>query len=134
MDLDLNYKDNKKEILNMDTCVKEISINGITYIEKIKEVEVDDNYVIIRTKSAGCHAGLLIEKNGDEVVLKNSRRLWYWSGAASLSQLAIDGVGNPNKCKFPCEVPLITLRGWVELIPCTKKAMNSIKGVSTWKV
>ena len=42
-------------------------------------------YVIVRTYSAGVFAGELESKNGQEVVLRNARRIWYWSGAASLS-------------------------------------------------
>lgn len=60
----------------------EIIVNGKTYVEKQPEVSLD--YVIIRTYSAGVHAGYLESRNGKEVTLKNSRRLWYWDGAASL--------------------------------------------------
>ena len=47
-------------------------------------------YVIVRTYSAGVFSGNLKSRNGQEVVLTNARRLWYWAGAASLSQLAVD--------------------------------------------
>ncbi len=63
------------------------------------------NYVIVRTNSAGVFAGTLESKDGQEVVLKDARRLWLWSGAASLSELSVAGVSNPSHCKFPCEVP-----------------------------
>lgn len=46
-------------------------------------------YVIVRTYTAGAFAGELESRNGREVVLLNARRIWYWSGAASLSQLAM---------------------------------------------
>lgn len=95
--------------------------------------EVEKDYVIVRTYSAGVHAGELIERKDKEVFLKNARRLWYWDGAASLSQLAMEGVSKPNNCKFPCEVTEIYLTEAVEIIPCTKKAMESIKGVKVWK-
>ena len=91
-------------------------------------------YVIIRTYSAGVFAGSLQSRKGKEVVLKNARRLWYWSGAASLSQLAVDGVSEPEKCKFPCEVKEITLTEATEIIPCTTKAKKSIASVEVWKV
>ncbi len=94
--------------------------------------EVIKDYVIVRTYSAGVHAGELVERKGKEVYLKNSRRLWYWDGAASLSQLAMEGVSKPENCKFPCEVSEIYLTEAVEVIPCTEKAMNSIKGVKIW--
>ena len=46
-------------------------------------------YVIVRTHSAGVFAGNLLSRKGKEVVLTNARRLWYWIGAASLSELAV---------------------------------------------
>lgn len=59
-------------------------------------------YVIVRTYSAGVFAGELESRTGQEVVLRNARRIWYWSGAASLSQLAMEGTKDPANCKFPC--------------------------------
>ena len=91
-------------------------------------------YVIVRTYSAGVHAGELVSRNGKEVVLKNARRLWYWSGAASLSQLAMEGVKNPGQCKFPCEVSEITLTEAIEIIPTTAAARLSIANVPVWKM
>jgi hypothetical protein len=61
----------------------------------------EGDYVIVRTYSAGVFAGTLRERNGKEVTLHNARRIWYWAGAASLSQLAQSGTSKPNQCKFP---------------------------------
>jgi hypothetical protein len=58
-------------------------------------------YVIIRTYSAGVFAGYLESRNGKEVILRQARRLWAWYGAASLSELAVHGINEPDKCKFP---------------------------------
>jgi len=91
------------------------------------------DYVIVRTKSAGVFAGELVEHNGMEVKLLKARRLWYWAGAASLSQLAMEGVSKPKECKFPCEVDSITLTEAIEIIPCTDVAKLSIAGVPIWK-
>ena len=119
----------------MKAELNEIEINGITYVPQgtIVNQKVVDNYVIVRTYSAGVHAGEIIKHEGKLVTLKNARRLWYWDGAASLSQLAMDGVANPENCKFPCEVPIIYLTEAVEVIPCTQKSVDSIKGVRIWK-
>jgi hypothetical protein len=89
-------------------------------------------YVIVRTYSAGVFAGTIKSRKGQEVVLTNARRLWYWSGAASLSQLAVDGVSNPDSCKFPCEVKEVELLQVIEIIPCTEKARKSIADVKVW--
>lgn len=91
-------------------------------------------YVICRTVSAGVFAGVLEQKKGDEARLKDARRLWMWSGAASLSQLSVDGVANPNDCKFPCIVETVELLGVIEILPCTEKARASIYGVPLWKI
>jgi hypothetical protein len=91
-------------------------------------------YVIVRTYSAGVFAGYLKSRKGKEVVLIAVRRLWYWSGAASLSQLAMEGVKNPNECKFPCEVEEITLTEAIEIISVSKEAEKNIKNVPIWKM
>lgn len=90
------------------------------------------NYVIVRTYSAGVFAGELESRNGQEVVLRNARRLWYWDGAASLSQLAMEGTSNPKDCKFPCEVDRVELLEVIEILDTTERAKDSIKGVPVW--
>lgn len=89
--------------------------------------------VLVRTYSAGVHVGTLQSRDGKEVVLTNARRIWYWDGAASLSQLAIDGTSKPEKCKFPEAVAEILLTEAIEIIPITDKARESIAGVKVWK-
>jgi hypothetical protein len=89
-------------------------------------------YVIIRTYSAGCFAGLLENQQGKEATLKNARRLWYWGGACSLSELAERGTSKPENCKFPCPVSRITLTEVIEIISVTAKARKSIKEVPEW--
>ena len=89
-------------------------------------------YVIVRTYSAGVHAGVLKSRDGKEVVLTDARRIWYWDGAASLSQLAVEGTSKPDKCKFPTSLEEILLLEAIEIIPCTEKARASIEGVPVW--
>ena len=88
---------------------------------------------IIRCKEAGVFYGEIKERRGSEVDLLNCRRIWFWDGAASLSQLAVDGVSKPDNCKFTVYVPEMTVLGVVEIIPCTEKAIASIEGVKEWK-
>lgn len=90
-------------------------------------------HVIVRTYSAGVFAGVIKSRNGQEVVLTDARRLWYWSGAASLSQLAVDGASNPSGCKFPVAVPEVTLMQAIEILPMSEKAKASIDSVPIWK-
>ena len=89
--------------------------------------------VIVRTHSAGVFFGEVVSRKGQEVVMKNARRLWYWSGAASLSQLAINGTKNPGACKFPEAVSKIELLQVIEILETTKAAQDSIDGVAIWR-
>ena len=116
----------------MSKCGTEIEINGDIYVLK-DTVKVSKNIVLIRTYSAGVHFGELVSRVGKEVVLKNSRRVYYWDGAATLSQLAIDGTKKPSNCKFPCILPEITLTEAIEIIPMTEKASKSLYGVQVWE-
>ena len=90
--------------------------------------------VIVRADRAGVFFGTLAEKEGNEVKLTNCRRLWYWSGAASLSELAVNGVTNPGDCKFSVPVQSIVILGVIEIIPCEQKAIESINAVPVWKM
>lgn len=89
--------------------------------------------VIIRTYAAGVHYGELIEKDGKEVILKNSRRLWYWkteNKGISLSEVANAGLHKDSKVCSP--VDLIWLEA-VEIIPCTKEAIKNIEAANEYK-
>lgn len=99
------------------------------------EPVLEDNmpYCIVRTYSAGVFAGYIKERNGKEATLLNARRIWYWAGAASLSQLAVDGTSKPEECKFPCAVPEVILTEVIEIIPISEKAKKSIDGVKVWE-
>lgn len=113
-----------------DKMMHEIIVNGERYV---KAAEETTEWVLIRTYSAGVHFGVLQRRDGKEVELTQARRIWYWDGAASLSQMAVDGVSNPNNCKFSVPVPSITLTEAIEIIPCTAKAVKIINGVPEWK-
>ena len=124
----------------MKVDATEVELNGIKYVRKdsvdhnTKAQQLDGLiYVIVRTYSAGVFAGYLKSQDGKQVVLVNARRLWYWKGAATLSQLAMEGVSSPEGCKFPCEVKSITLTEAIEVTPATERARQSIEKVQIWK-
>lgn len=91
-------------------------------------------YVIVRTYSAGVFAGYLKSREGREATISKARRLWYWGGAASLSQLAEEGTKNPDGCKFPCEVNEILITEAIEILSVTEEAKKSISKVPVWKM
>ena len=92
-----------------------------------------NNKVIVRADRAGVFFGEIQERNGNEVTMVNARRIWYWDGAASISQLAMEGTTKPNECKFTMPVAEITVLGVIEIIPCTDAAVASIGVVKEWK-
>lgn len=127
----------------MQTQPNEIEITGVKYVPKENPNQCDARVpipkrkmVIVRCESAGCFFGDLTSSELDKglVVLKDARRLWYWSGAASLSQLAVDGTNKPGECKFPVTVPEIALAKVIEIITCSAASVKSIEGVKVWRV
>ncbi len=90
-------------------------------------------YVIIRAKEAGVFAGFLMTRDRDEVILTKVRRIWYWKGAASISQIAAEGVKKPRECKFSIPVGEQTILGVIEVLPCTESAMKNIQEVPVWR-
>lgn len=114
-----------------------LMIDDVKYVraDAVKETaETLDGmpYKIVRCDRTGVFAGYVESRNGQEVVIRKARRLWYWSGAASLSQLAMEGVKNPNECKFPCEVDRVEVLDAIEILDVTAQAKKSIDGVKVW--
>ena len=89
---------------------------------------------IVRTYSAGVFYGEIVERNGKEVMMKDAIRLWYWKGAASLSQLAMEGVKCPSECTFAMPVDSVLLTETIEILDTTEAAQKSIEGVKPWKM
>lgn len=89
-------------------------------------------YVIVRSVNAGVFAGTLATEPGGEVTLSGARRLWYWDGAASLSELAVSGVSKPSRCKFPAEVSSVFVRDVCEILAVSEEAQKSIAEVPVW--
>lgn len=91
-------------------------------------------YCIVRGISSGVFAGTVKEIDGQRVLMENVRRIWYWDGAASISQLAKSGTAVPKNCKFTVRVDSALILDVIEIIPCTEKAVKSIEAVKEWKM
>lgn len=117
-----------------------IYINGEEYVKKTSVTSDKPAVsteglpcVLVRTYSAGVFVGYLKSRTGREVELVKARRIWYWEGAASLSQLAQSGTTKPGSCKFPEEVNKVLLLEAVEILDVTEKAKATIDSVKVWK-
>ena len=88
--------------------------------------------VLVRTYSAGVHFGKLLERSGTEAVVGNAQRVHYWDGAASLSQIAEEGL--KKKSRISMAVKKILLTEVIELIPFNEKSLEDIRSKPIWKV
>jgi len=114
-----------------------IKLNNVEYMRKDQIQANASNTeglkaVIVRTYSAGVFYGYLESQIGQEVVLKNARRMWQWFGA-SLSECAQSGTPDVSKCKFPEAVTTVKLLNAIEILDLTPKALSSLNSVAIWK-
>lgn len=95
------------------------------------------SYVIARCRDAGVHAGYLVSTDEHHTVLRDVRRIWRWSGAASISEIAVYGL-NPSKSewsKIGCTEKFTRLRDSdiCELTVCTEEGRASLEGMPEWR-
>jgi hypothetical protein len=114
------------------TVKKEIKKTKKVKNLKVKKTSSKKQYYIVRTCNAGVFAGYIEKKKDSTVIMNQARRIWYWSGASSLSELSVKGVSQPEECKFPCKVDEIELFEVIEILKCTKEAQSSIENVPVW--
>lgn len=129
---------------SMETNIETMMVNGVEYVKKssVQGAAVANKdglpYVLIRSYGAGVFAGYLKKRKsvGDNlaVELLESKRIFQWYGAASLSQLAIDGTSDPGNCKIPAAIPEHEVMNVIEIIPISEKAKLSLEKVKVWKV
>jgi len=126
----------------MQTETNEVEINGGKYIRKDSQEKQAESvngmkYCVIRSYGAGVFCGYVKDQkadvNGVNVTLIKSRRIWYWSGACSLSQMAVEGSKTISDCKIAMVVPEQFVANVIEIIPMSEKAKNNIEGASVWK-
>lgn len=102
-----------------------------------KSPKEPQEYVIARCRDAGVHAGYLVSTSATHTVLRDARRIWYWTGAASLSEIAVYGL-NPQKSqgsKIAAPVKSVRLRDSdiCELTVCTDEGRASVTGAPVWR-
>ena len=88
---------------------------------------------IVRGENSGVFYGEIKARLNQEVIMANVRRICYWKGAASISQLSAEGVKNPDECTISMPVKELVLLDAIEIIPCTTVAKTCLDGVKEWK-
>ena len=89
-------------------------------------------YVVVRTRDAGVHAGILKSRDGRACELTEARRLWYWKVAdkgAFLSGVATLGL-NHEDSKVGAPIDIVLTEN-CEIIATTEKAAQSIAQAPT---
>ena len=89
--------------------------------------------VIVRADKAGVFYGTLVAKNELEVQMNNVRKLYYWSGANAVEQIALEGVKNPQDCQFTVANEEATISNYIQIITCSEQAIINIENVPVWK-
>ena len=93
---------------------------------------MDKQMYIVRGDRSGVFYGEIKERNSKEVTMTNCRRLWYWDGANSLSQLAQLGTCRASNCKFTVPVDEVLILDAIEILRCSEAAIKNIDEVPTW--
>lgn len=88
--------------------------------------------VIVRADKAGVFFGTLTAKNELEVQLSDFRKLYFWSGANAIEQIALEGVRNPKDCKFTVVNKEVSISNYIQIITCTQEAIDNINSVLPW--
>lgn len=99
----------------------------------VDTTEPDLPYVLIRTYSAGVHAGYLerLDEETQTVNLRNARRIRYWTGAFTLSEISISGVDKDSRLSE--EVDKIILLEAIEVLYVTETAKGILRKIPAYK-
>ena len=93
--------------------------------------------VVIRSYAAGVFYGYLKQKkaelNGINITLLMAKRIHYWDGACSLTQLAIDGSKAQSNCRITDAIESQFIANVTEILPMTNTAKTNLDGVKIWK-
>ena len=92
--------------------------------------------VIVRSDRAGVFFGTLsnYDSESKEAEISQVRQIWSWRGAASLMQMAAEGVKRPDECRFTVTLESIIVTEVIEILPCTDNAIKNIEEVPVWKM
>jgi hypothetical protein len=121
----------------MTTEIDEIVIKGITYVPKESAQTFAENvdnmpFVLVRGYGSGVQFGYMKKREGCEIELINSRRIWSWNGATETNQIDVSGIDNGSS-KVTVVVPHKIVTDAIEIMTLTKQAADNLKKCSIWK-
>lgn len=95
-----------------------------------------DQFYIIRAERAGVFLCKILKEEGNTLQVNNLRRLYRWAGALDVTQIAKEGISNPNNCKFSVQLgseDTSLIYNVIEAHTCTEKALQTLNSVLAWK-
>ena len=118
--------------------IKMIDIDNLTYgqLKQIAQMfsaapaapkRMIGEYVVVRCRDAGVHAGILIDYEGRTVHLEKSRRLWRWQAKQGISLSAIAEHGLDHAQSRVANEITVVLSDACEIIATSEEAARSIK-------
>lgn len=96
--------------------------------EKLRDDLIVGKFCIARCYSAGVHAGYVEAVDGENVILRDSVRLWSWKASDGIALSGVAQHGIKTGCKIDTKNPVLYLTGVCELIPCSEQSKESIDG------
>ena len=85
--------------------------------------------VVLKTRGGSIFAGTVESKVGTELMLSRSRRIWFWRGAFTLSEISLTGIDKAGS-RVATEVPAVVVTDAVEILPLTPAAKERIYSCS----
>jgi hypothetical protein len=117
----------------MATKKEETLTGSAPEIQRKVEAALLGRIVLVRDHMAGIHVGTLesVDVSAKSCVLKNARKVWYWSGAASCHGIAASGL-DQDKSKIAPSVELVVSTNVVEIVLCTEAGAKSVLESPVW--
>ena len=85
---------------------------------------------IVRGKNSGVFYGEIERVTEKMVFFKTARKIWSWSGACAVEQIAEHGVDVTSKLTIKVEGTAIN--DWCQILICTEKSIKSLNEVREW--
>jgi hypothetical protein len=124
----------------MNTKINEIEVNGVKYVPKTSEInnplapQLNGlDYCIIRGDRSGVFVGYVKSRKDKEIELLDSRNIFYWDGAAGISQLAEFGTSKPENCKITVVVKRRIILDAIQIDFVTEKSKLILESIKPWQ-
>ena len=95
--------------------------------------DLTGRFVVVRTYSAGVHAGVLASRDGKAVELTDARRLTYWHLDSGHSLNGVATTGPSSKSRLSESIPLLQLLEAIEVLPASEAAEKAIREAEVFR-